>query len=69
MAFAEEHKFPPGLLPNLKNVPDTINRRMVTYDRFGCRWQTSSDHGHVAFCEGRHYFIHHDPAQSGVDGP
>lgn len=59
------HKFPPGLLPNHKNVPDTINRRHGYFnDRFRVQvadQPATTVTSHIA--KDGHYFIHHDPAQ------
>lgn len=59
------HNFPPRLLPNHRNVPDTIKRRHGHFnDRFRVQvagQPATTVTSHMA--KDGHYFIHHDPAQ------
>jgi len=59
------HKFPPGLLPNHQNVPDTIKSRHGYFnDRFRVQvpdQPATTVTSHIA--KDGHYFIHHDPVQ------
>ena len=59
------HKFPPGLLPNHQNVPDTIKLRHGYFnDRFRVQvadQPATTVTSHIA--KDGHYFIHHDPMQ------
>ena len=59
------HNFPPGLLPNHQNVPDTIERRHGYFnDRFRVQvadLPATTVTSHIA--KDGHYFIHHDPVQ------
>lgn len=59
------HQFPPRLLPNHRNVADTIQRRHGHFnDRFRVQvadQPATTVTSHIA--KDGHYFIHHDPAQ------
>jgi DNA (cytosine-5)-methyltransferase 1 len=59
------HSFPPGLLPNHQNVPDTIKLRHGYFnDRFRVQvadQPATTVMSHIA--KDGHYFIHHDPMQ------